>query len=84
MPNRLVGERAIVVGAGIGGLAAAAALADFFETVTVLDRDDLADSPVPRPGAPQGRHLHVLLAAGLNALSELFPDIEHDIVAAGR
>ncbi len=83
MLDRQLGERAVVVGAGIGGLAAAAALADVFATVTVLDRDDLPDAPVPRSGVPQSRHLHMLLASGLKALGELFPDIEQDIIAAG-
>lgn len=56
---------AAVIGAGMGGLRAARALADHFERVVVLERDALPDSPSQRPGAPQGRHVHVLLAGGL-------------------
>ncbi|HUC66817.1 MAG TPA: hypothetical protein VMA53_15370 [Stellaceae bacterium] len=78
-----VARRAIVVGAGIGGLAAAGALADWFEHVIVLDRDILPDEPMPRSGTPQARHSHGLLLGGLLALEELFPDIQGDLVRAG-
>jgi phytoene dehydrogenase-like protein len=39
------GERAVVLGASMGGLLAARVLADFFETVTVVERDVLPDDP---------------------------------------
>ena len=34
-----IGSRAVVIGASMGGLLAARALADDFETVTLLERD---------------------------------------------
>ena len=37
-----LGERAVVLGASMGGLLAARVLADFFDTVTVVERDVLA------------------------------------------
>ena len=60
MPG-LLGRHAIVVGAGIGGLAAAKALSSSFETVTVLERDALPPEPIARIGTPQARQIHVLL-----------------------
>lgn len=78
-----IGKKAIVVGAGIGGLAAAGALADYFEHVLVLERDDLPTTPIPRPGTPQSRHVHVLLSGGARALDELFPDFMQTAVQAG-
>jgi cation diffusion facilitator CzcD-associated flavoprotein CzcO len=39
--NCYLGERAIVVGAGLGGLSAARVLADYFGEVMILDRDEL-------------------------------------------
>jgi flavin-dependent dehydrogenase len=42
MPS-LLGKRAVVVGAGIGGLTAAGVLADYFERVVVLERDVLPE-----------------------------------------
>ena len=41
MTSTLAGKRAVVVGAGIAGLSAAGALADYFEHVVVLERDSL-------------------------------------------
>jgi 2-polyprenyl-6-methoxyphenol hydroxylase-like FAD-dependent oxidoreductase len=78
-----VGGHAIVIGAGMAGLAAAAALAGSFERVTVLERDALRSDPSPRPGVPQCRQLHGLLAGGLRAFETLFPGFERDLVRAG-
>jgi 2-polyprenyl-6-methoxyphenol hydroxylase-like FAD-dependent oxidoreductase len=78
-----IGEQAVVIGAGMGGLAAAKAVAPHFERVTVLDRDALPEEAVPRPGTPQARHAHALLASGERALEELFPGIGDDFVRAG-
>jgi 2-polyprenyl-6-methoxyphenol hydroxylase-like FAD-dependent oxidoreductase len=79
----LIGKRAIVVGAGMGGLAAAAALADHFEQVVMLERDGLPRDVAHRPGTPQSKHVHALLAAGQRALGELFPGFERDLARAG-
>jgi 2-polyprenyl-6-methoxyphenol hydroxylase-like FAD-dependent oxidoreductase len=81
--SSLIGKQAIVIGAGIGGLAAAGALADYFEQVTVLERDALPSEPQHRSGTPQGRHLHVLLMSGLRALEELFSGFALDLEQAG-
>lgn len=77
------GSKAVVVGAGMGGLAAAAALAPHFEEVLVLDRDSLPQSNAPRLGVGQGAHTHQLLKAGELALEHLLPGITADFVAAG-
>jgi len=45
-----VGEHAVVIGGGIGGLLAARALADFFGVVTVLERDAFPHTDAPRKG----------------------------------
>ena len=71
--NSYLGERALVVGAGLGGLSAARALSDYFDEVMILDRDDLPDDAIPRPGVPQGKHPHGLLGGGVKALENLFP-----------
>ena len=81
--NRSVGKRAIVLGAGMGGLAAAAALSDFFEQVIVLERDALPEKPAHRSGAPQGRHVHGLLMGGQNALEELLPGFRDELAGGG-
>jgi 2-polyprenyl-6-methoxyphenol hydroxylase-like FAD-dependent oxidoreductase len=76
-------KQAVVIGAGMGGLAAAKAVASHFEKVIVFDRDALPNGPAPRPGTPQARHTHNLLAGGFRALEHLFPGIELDLVRAG-
>ncbi|MBR0701958.1 squalene monooxygenase [Bradyrhizobium diazoefficiens] len=81
--SSLIGKQAVVIGAGIGGLAAAGAVAGYFEQVTVLERDTLPSWPQHRPGTPQGRHLHVLLMSGLRALDELFPGFARDLERSG-
>ena len=82
MPNPIM-RQAAVIGAGIGGLAAAKAVAPHFEKVIVFDRDALPDEPAARLGTPQARHTHGLLAGGCRALEGLFPGIELDFIAAG-
>ena len=79
----LIGKRAVVVGAGMGGLTAAGALADHFEQVVVLERDTLPSEPIFRAGTPQARHVHALLLSGQRALNELFPGFEQDLATAG-
>ncbi len=81
--NSLLGRRALVVGAGIGGLSMAGALAKYFEQVEILERDRPPVSAASRPGAPQDRHPHGLLAGGLQAVGEIFPGFENDLAGAG-
>ena len=78
-----LGEHAVVLGASMAGLAAARALAEFFETVTVVERDVLSDAADHRRGVPQGRQAHGLLLSGAQALEELFPGILDELVEAG-
>ena len=77
------GGQALVIGAGMSGLAAAGALAKHFERVIVLERDGLADGPSHRQGTPQSRQLHGLLPGGLEALCRIFPGFDQDLAAAG-
>ena len=67
----------------MSGLLAARVLAEFFETVTVVERDELPDDSAVRRGVPQGRHVHVLLARGSQILDELFPGFLDELVADG-
>ena len=83
MASTLIGKQAVVIGAGMGGLAAAGALADCFEQVFVLERDTLPSEPAYRAGTPQARHVHALLLSGQRALGELFPGFEQDLARAG-
>jgi 2-polyprenyl-6-methoxyphenol hydroxylase-like FAD-dependent oxidoreductase len=83
MASTLIGKQAVVIGAGMGGLTAAGALANHFEQVVVLERDTLPSEPTYRAGTPQARHVHALLLSGQRALSELFPGFEQDLAQVG-
>ncbi|MED5815795.1 FAD-dependent oxidoreductase [Mycolicibacterium sp. 050232] len=76
-------EHSVVLGAGIAGLLAAAALADAGHDVTVVERDRLPDTPSQRRGTPQGPHLHSLLSRGWQTIEELVPGLIEDLITAG-
>jgi 2-polyprenyl-6-methoxyphenol hydroxylase-like FAD-dependent oxidoreductase len=76
-------KTAVVVGAGMGGLAAAKVLSNHVGRVTVLDRDILPSQPEPRIGTAQSKHTHALIGGGLKALSALFPGLEENLHAEG-
>lgn len=80
----------VVVGAGVGGLAAALALGRQGRSVRLVERDD---TPPPtdaadafawdRRGAPQVRHSHAFLARLRNLLRDRWPDVLEQVLAAG-
>src|SRR4051812_33313530 len=76
-------SHAVVIGAGMAGLAAAQAISRHFAKVTMIERDVLPAEPAPRSGTPQCQHGHILLAGGLQALQTLFPGFEKDLAEAG-
>ncbi len=76
------GSSAIVAGAGIGGLAAAAALAPRFDRVVILEKDQQLGDCVRR-GAAQGAHIHTLLHGGELGLEQLMPGLCDAFLSAG-
>lgn len=68
-------EHAVVVGASVAGLLTAQVLADSGRRVTLVERDRLPAEVRPRPGVPQGRHVHVVLSGGQRALEDLLPEV---------
>jgi 2-polyprenyl-6-methoxyphenol hydroxylase-like FAD-dependent oxidoreductase len=84
---RKIGNHAVVLGASMAGLLAARSLSEFYEVVTVVERDPLPGAlpatPAARRGVPQGRHLHGLLPRGAQVLEELFPGILDELVLDG-
>lgn len=76
-------NHAVVLGAGLAGLAMASALAQRFRRVTIVERDALPETARHRTGVPQGRHAHHLMPGGLSDLAELLPGLLDDVTAYG-
>jgi flavin-dependent dehydrogenase len=81
--ERRAAADAVVLGAGIGGLLAAAALRHAGLTVLVLERDRLPQAPRLRPGVPHARQLHNLLGRGQLHIEELLPGFHSRLHDAG-
>lgn len=77
------GDHAIVIGASVAGLLAARALAEAFERVTIVERDELPAVGEGRKAVPQGGHAHVMLASGQRSIEQLLPGITDELFAAG-
>lgn len=78
-----IGETAVVIGAGMGGLMAAAVLADSFHNVVIIESDELPSRPALRKGVPQGAHVHTFLGFAVQALEELLPGLMNNLYAQG-
>lgn len=81
--QKKLGQHALVIGGSLAGLFAARVLADFFDTVTILDRDVFPVTPDHRKGVPQSYHAHGLLPTGFAAIEQLFPGIMGELRADG-
>lgn len=81
--NTGIGERAVVVGCGVGGIFAAGALHRHFREVVVVDKDDLSSGPSFRKGVPQGPHGHIVLKRGENIAEAMFPGFRDALRTAG-
>ncbi len=76
LSERPLGRHAVIIGGSIAGMSAACAVAQYFEHVTIVERDELSSNIEKRKGVPQGKHTHVLLAGGLQAITSLAPNFE--------
>jgi 2-polyprenyl-6-methoxyphenol hydroxylase-like FAD-dependent oxidoreductase len=76
-------NHALVIGGSMAGLLAARVLTDYFDSVTIVERDRFPKTPGPRRGVPQSCHVHVLLVQGQRILEQLFPGLEAELTAAG-
>jgi len=75
--------RAVIVGGGMAGLCAAAAVHQAFDEVVVLEKDPISAETTFRKGVPQGAHLHSLLVGAQLMLEKLFPGLRAELIAAG-
>lgn len=77
------GTHVIVIGGSMAGMLAARMFSNHFDRVTVVERDAVNDAPEPRKGQPQARHLHGLLAKGLDLMTHYFPDLPDALAEQG-
>jgi hypothetical protein len=82
MGHRL-GQHAVVIGGSLAGLMTARVLADYFDAVTVLERDHIEPRPALHKSIPQGNHLHGLLRGGQQVMSSLYPGFLAELDALG-
>src|SRR5215217_3916439 len=80
---RRLGEHAVVIGGSMGGLLTARVLAERYDRVTVVERDELPAGFEGRRAIPQGRHAHALLPHGQACLETLLPGLCEELVADG-
>lgn len=78
-----LGTHALVIGGSLAGLLAARVLADRFDSVTLIERDEVPDLAAPRKGVPQGQHAHGIWPRGLQAMDRLLPGLRNELVAGG-
>ncbi|MFT3926551.1 MAG: hypothetical protein QM778_28660 [Myxococcales bacterium] len=72
-------RRAVVVGAGVVGMAVARVLSERFDQVVLVERDHLNhEQPEHRRGVQQSVHIHNLMRRGQEELEGLFPGF-HDV-----
>jgi 2-polyprenyl-6-methoxyphenol hydroxylase-like FAD-dependent oxidoreductase len=76
-------ERVVIAGAGVAGLAAAAALRGRCSEIVLVEPDQLPNEPVERRGVPQSRQLHNLLGRAQRHLEELFPGFGERLPSVG-
>jgi flavin-dependent dehydrogenase len=68
-----LGEHAVVIGGSIAGLMSARVLADYFDSVTVLERDQIDSVPAVHKSIPQGNHAHGIWPSGMGVMTSLYP-----------
>lgn len=81
--TQVLGQTAVVIGSGVGGLLTAKVLSERFDKVIVVERDSEPKGSEPRDGAPQGHHPHSLLRRGQVVMDALYPGFTAALLAQG-
>jgi 2-polyprenyl-6-methoxyphenol hydroxylase-like FAD-dependent oxidoreductase len=74
---------AVVIGASISGMCAAAVLARRFARVTIVERDAVLREPVARRGVPQSMQPHGFMMRGRVEMERLFPGLSWRLLERG-
>lgn len=76
-------EKAIVIGGGIAGLLTARVLSDHYHEVVIIERDELPEESITRPGTPQAFHPHRILPRGNTIMERFFPGYVNELLDQG-
>lgn len=76
-------KKAIVIGAGIAGLITARMLADYYDEVCVIERDEFPLNPDNRQGVPQSFHPHRVQPRGALIMEHYFPRYNDELIQMG-
>jgi 2-polyprenyl-6-methoxyphenol hydroxylase-like FAD-dependent oxidoreductase len=76
-------SHAVVLGGGMAGMLAAAALVGHADAITIVEGDSFPETPLPRKGLPQGYHSHMFMGGGAEAMDQLLPGTSELLLAAG-
>lgn len=87
----MAAKRVAIIGGGIAGLATALALKDSGIEVVILERDPAPPDITPdrafdewqRPGVPQFRHAHIMLARLQTIVRDNHPELLRELLDAG-
>lgn len=82
-PAKAGGSHAIVIGGSMAGMLAGRVLADYFDRITIIEKDHYPDKPSSRKSVPQALHLHNMVNQGWEILEKLFPDLGGELVEHG-
>ena len=58
-------------------------LSEHFTNVVLIEKDHYPKNAGPRNGTPQANHVHVLLMKGKQILTDLFPNLERNLLDKG-
>ena len=84
MQAKILGQKAVVLGGSMAGLLTGRVLADHFEQVTIIEKDQYPTDPgEKRKGIPQAHHIHIVMQQGYRILEQLFPNLEQELEAQG-
>jgi 2-polyprenyl-6-methoxyphenol hydroxylase-like FAD-dependent oxidoreductase len=76
-------KKALVIGAGIAGLITARMLADYYDEVCVIERDEFPSEPDNRQGVPQSFHPHRVQPRGALIMEHYFPGYNDELIQKG-
>jgi 2-polyprenyl-6-methoxyphenol hydroxylase-like FAD-dependent oxidoreductase len=79
----VVRNSAIIIGGSMTGLIVAKVLINYFDKVTIIERDYFPEKPEFRQGVPQSIHAHLFLSRGKKILEQLFPGLIAELIENG-